>query len=212
MIFSLDNSPTDAEKGEAHALRQTRDSNSGWLENLTRRAHEVTIAIVPAEHIGAVFLCDWLWDGLMTEKEILTIFSSSLPCQPHVIILFSSHSRFLLAQGCSSWKFERIWLLNCQCLVWMRSMKRAISGRRHIGYRQDNEKENNAAFRFLSSYSSWITLLCLVFPLKTSYKDTGLVRSRGLDVIQPLLDLRNHRWCKLSPDYIRVSGHCCLGR
>lgn len=56
-ICSIDNSPTNAEKVETHALRETKDSNSGWLENLNRRAHEVTIAIVPVELIGAVFLC-----------------------------------------------------------------------------------------------------------------------------------------------------------
>lgn len=49
--------PTDAEKDEAHALRETKDSNSGWLESLNRRAHEVTIAIVLVELIGAMFLC-----------------------------------------------------------------------------------------------------------------------------------------------------------
>lgn len=57
MICSTNNSPTDAEKDEAHALRETKDANSGWLENLNRRAHEVTIAIVPVELDGAVFLC-----------------------------------------------------------------------------------------------------------------------------------------------------------
>jgi hypothetical protein len=63
----IDNSPTDAEKVEAHALRQTGDANSRWLENLTRRVHEVTMVIVPAELIEAVFLCGQLWDGSMTE-------------------------------------------------------------------------------------------------------------------------------------------------
>lgn len=55
--------PTDAEKVEAHALIETKDSNGGWLESLSRRVHEVTIAIVPVELIRAAFLCGRLWGG-----------------------------------------------------------------------------------------------------------------------------------------------------
>ncbi|SPJ73141.1 uncharacterized protein FTOL_02870 [Fusarium torulosum] len=56
VAIAIGNSPTDAEKDEACAQQRTGDANTRWLENLSRRVYEVTMAIAPAEHIVAEVL------------------------------------------------------------------------------------------------------------------------------------------------------------